>query len=1094
MKKIFSILLFITVLSFLSLYASDEARLLRFPAIYGDQIVFSYAGDLFTVDADGGVARKLTSHKGYEMFPRFSPDGSKIAFTGQYDGNTEVFIMPALGGSPKRLTHTATLGRDNVSDRAGPNNIVMDWTPDGKYITYRSRQFSGSFFVSALFKVPAEGGMSEELPLLKGGFHSWSPDGSKIAYNRVFREFRTWKYYRGGQVDEIWIHDFNTRKTEKITDNDVQDVIPMWAGDEIYFLSDRDRTMNLFVHNLSSGETTKLTDFTDFDVKFPSLGERQIVFENAGYIYKMDIETKKYEKVSIQIANDNTYSRTELKDASKNITALDLSPNGERVVLSARGEVFSLPAENGITRNLSNSPGAHEQNANWSPDGKFIAYFSDQSGEMEVYIQSQDGKSPAVQLTSGGDTYLYDLKWSPDSKKILFSDRKLRLRYVDIDSKEVSLVKASKTTELNDFDWSPDSKWIAFVEADKNEFNRILLFQTETGKTYPVTDNWYDSRSPRFSPDGKYLYFSSARDFNPTYSRTEWNHSFSNMSRIYLVTLAKDTPSPFALENDEVKPEVEKKPEANEVKGKGKKDDDTGTKEETGTRIDTEGIKERIIGLPVKPLNYFNIDPVEGKVYYNSLSSFGGQPGLNMFDLESKKENELGSGMLFTISANNKKMLVKKGNSIAVINLPSDNITLEETVDLSDMKVLTNYPDEWKQIFDESWRQLRDFFYVENMHGVDWKAMHAKYDVLVPYANHRYDLTYIIGEMIGELNIGHTYVTSPSDLDGPERIQTGQLGAKISKHTSGYFRIDHILEGANWDNKLRSPLTEVGVDVKKGDFILAVNGKSTKEMPDIYASLLNAAGKTVELTVNGDASETGSRKVLVKPIANEGSLYYYNWVQNNIRIVEEATNGQIGYMHIPDMGPAGLREFAKYFYPQLLNKKGMIIDDRGNGGGNVSPMIIERLRREMGLAAYGRGFDYGTPKPAQMIMGPKVLLINQEAGSDGDLFAYQFKHHKLGTVIGTRTWGGVVGYRGSLPFIDGGSLNKPEVANTSAIESKWVMEGYGVDPDIYIENDPAREYDGIDDQLNKAIEVIMGQLDQYKPVPPWPADPDKTGN
>jgi tricorn protease len=1094
MKKFLSFFVLFAGISILSLHAAEEARLLRFPAIHGDQIVFSYAGDLFTVDADGGVARKLTGHIGYEIFPRFSPDGSKIAFTGQYDGNTEVFVIPAEGGSPKRLTYTATLGRDNVSDRAGPNNIVMDWTPDGKYISYRSRQYSGSFFVSALFKVPAEGGMSEELPLLKGGFHSWSPDGSKIAYNRVFREFRTWKYYRGGQVDEVWIHDFNTRTTEKITDNLVQDIIPMWAGDEIFFLSDRDRTMNMFVHNLETKETNKITDFTEFDVKFPSLGEKQIVFENGGYIYKMDTETREYKKVSIQIANDNAYSRTELKDASKNITALDLSPNGERVVLSARGEIFSLPAENGVTRNLTQSAGAHEQNAYWSPDGRHISYFSDESGEMELYIQLQDGKSPAVQITNGNETYLYEMAWSPDSKKILFSDRKLRLQFVDIDSKKVTVVKTSQRSELNDFDWSPDSKWIAFSEADKNEFNRIYLYQIETAKFFPVTDNWYESRGPRFSPDGKYLYFTSARDFNPTYSRTEWNHSYSDMSRVYLVTLANDTPSPFALENDEVELKSEEKSEDKPDGGNGKKNDKEEVKTDKGTRIDLQGIEDRIVVLPVKAMNYSNIDPVNGKVYYNSRSSFGGQSALKVYDLKSEKETELGNGILFTISANNKKMLVRQGTKYAVINLPSAKITLKETIDLSDMKVLTDYPVEWKQIFDESWRQMRDFFYVENMHGVDWKAMHTKYDVLVPYVNHRYDLTYIIGEMIGELNVGHSYVNSPRDPNGPERIQTGHLGARLSKHTSGYFRIDRILEGQNWDRALRSPLTEVGIEANEDDYILAVNGKSTRDMADIYAALFNTAGKTVELTLNANPSESGSRKVLVKPIANESALYYYNWVQNNIRIVEEATDGQIGYLHIPDMGPGGLNEFAKYFYPQLMNKKGLIIDDRGNGGGNVSPMIIERLRREMGIAVFGRGFDYGFPKPNAMVMGPKVMLINQEAGSDGDLFPYQFKQYKLGTIIGTRTWGGVVGIRGSLPFIDGGDMRKPEFANTSATESEWVMEGHGVDPDIYIENDPAREYEGIDDQLNKAIEVIMGQLDQYAPPPERPEDPDKSGN
>jgi tricorn protease len=1083
-KSILLIAFCVSAFADFSLRANDEARLMRFPAIYGDQIVFTYAGDLYTVNSEGGMARKLTSHDGYEMFPRFSPDGSLIAFTGQYDGNTEVFVIPSAGGSPRRLTYTATLSRDNVSDRMGPNNIVMDWTPDGQYITYRSRKESFNSFIGQLFKVPVEGGLSEELPLPTGGFCSWSPDGNKLAYNRIFREFRTWKYYRGGMADEIWIHDIHTRTTEKITDNRVQDIIPMWAGDEIFFLSDRDRTMNVFVYNTSTRQTSKVTDFTDYDVKFPSLGDGQIVFENGGYIYRLDVSTKEYRKVPISIANDNTNSRTALVDANKSIRSGDLSPNGERVVFGARGEVFSLPAKHGITWNLTQTSGVHERVVSWSPDGRHIAYFSDESGEYELYIMNQDGSGEPVQLTSGTKTYLYDLEWSPDSKKILFSDREFRLQSVDIETKKVTLVKKSVDTELNDFDWSPDSKWIAYANNAKNQYSVIYLYHVEDGKTYPVTDSWYESGSPHFSPDGKYLYFVSSRDFNPTYSQTEWNHSYSNMDKVYLVTLAKDIPSPFALENDEVNIEEEKPDNADDTQG--------GTADEKITKIDTEGLNARILALPIQASNYFHIESVVDKVYYIERSSFGSAMTAKVFDLKTKKEAELGPGINFTISANGKKMLIIQNGKYAVIDLPQGKVTLEETMDLSDMQVMTDYRKEWRQIFDESWRHMRDFFYVENMHGLDWQAMHDKYAVLLPYVNHRYDLTYVIGEMIAELSVGHAYVNSPSGLGVPERIQMGLLGARLSRHSSGYYRIDRILEGANWNEDLRSPLTEVGIDISEGDFILAVNGKPTNEMNDIYAALVNTAGKTVELTTHAEPSLKGSKNFLVRPIADESSLYYYNWVQGNIRKVNEATDGQIGYVHIPDMSVKGLNEFAKYFYPQLKNKKGLIIDDRGNGGGNVSPMIIERLRRELTHARNMRGVPYGNTSPGAMVLGPKVMLINYASASDGDLFPYQFKVLKLGTIIGTRTWGGVVGIRGTLPFIDGGILMRPEFSTYSATESKWVIEGFGVEPDIYQDNDPAREYDGVDEQLNKAIEVILEQLDEYKPLPPVPPAPDKS--
>jgi tricorn protease len=653
-------------------------------------------------------------------------------------------------------------------------------------------------------------------------------------------------------------------------------------------------------------------------------------------------------------------------------------------------------------------------------------------------------------------------------------------------------VKKSIDTELNDFDWSPDSKWIAYADNDKNQFGVIYLYNTEDGKSYPVTDNWYESGDPYFSPDGKYLYFLSSRDFNPTYSRTEWNHSYSNMDKVYLVTLAKDTPSPFAPENDEVETEEAETTDNGNGNNKEKDKENGDEPEEKSTEIDTEGLNSRILSLPIKASNYFSIESAGDNVYYIERSSFGGPMTAKVFSLKSKKETDLGPGIIFTISANGKKMLVIQEGKYAVIDLPQGKVSLDETIDLSDLKVMTDYPKEWRQIFDESWRHMRDFFYVENMHGVDWEAMHAKYEVLLPYVNHRYDLTYIIGEMLAELSVGHTYVNSPDGVGVPERIQLGLLGAKLSRHSSGYYQVDKLLEGANWSDALRSPLTEVGVNISEGDLLLAINGKSTKDMDDIYAALVNTAGKTVELTTNAEPQMEGSRKSLIKPIADESSLYYYNWVQDNIRKVNEATGGQIGYIHIPDMGSGGLNEFVKYFYPQLKNKKGLIIDDRGNAGGNVSPMIIERLRRELTHVRNMRGRPYGDTQRPYMALGPKVMLINYASASDGDLFPYQFKTLKLGTIIGTRTWGGVVGIRGTLPFIDGGDMRRPEVATYSATESKWVIEGIGVEPDIYLDNDPAREYDGEDDQLNKAIEVILEQLDQYQPLPPVPADPDKS--
>lgn len=1077
LKTYLSVILFVLLGINITFAASDEARLLRFPTIYGNQIVFSYAGDLYTVSSNGGTARKLTSDIGYEMFAKFSPDGSKIAFTAQYDGNTEVYVMPSTGGSPRRLTYTATLGRDLVSDRMGPNNIVMGWSPDGKNIIYRSRKQSFNDFIGQLYTVPVNGGVSTELPLSEGGFCSYSPDGKQLAFNRVFREFRTWKYYRGGMADDIRIFDVASHKIINITNNDAQDIFPMWTGDEIYYLSDRDRTMNLFVYNVKTKQSAKITNFTEYDIKFPSVGSGQVVFENGGYIYKMAATDKKAVKIPIQIENDFVYARNEWQDASKHITDIDISPNGERAVFSARGEVFSVPAKDGITYNLTKSSGAHERSAVWSPDGKNIAYLSDKTGEFEIYIQDQAGNNEPIQLTKNADTYKFSIQWSPDSKKILWSDRKLRLSYVDVETKAVTSVAVGEYGTINAYNWSPDSKWITYEQTESNQFSKIVVYNVDTKQTHDITDSWYDSGNPSFSDDGKYIVFVSARDFNPTYSQTEWNHSYSNMSKIYLAILSSDTKSPFAPENDSVKIQ-------SEVKLSKEKTDDSSKKDKS-VKIDFDGIANRIISLPIDASNYFNVNCIGNKVYYSQAGR-----AAKLYDLDKKSEISLGN-FSFGISSNNKKMLISQNQKWSIIDLPTSEVKTDKSINLSNMQAWVDYQAEWKQIYDESWRQMRDFFYVENMHGVNWKAMHDKYEVLVPYVRHRDDLTYLIGELIGELNVGHAYVNS-GDSPEPKRIKTGLLGAKIETDPSGYYKISSILEGANWSNTLRSPLQEIGVNAKEGDFIVSIDGVSTKSVNDIFSLLVGKANKKVEIALNNKASEVGARKVIITPIDDEADLYYYNWVQNNIRKVNEATNGEIGYIHIPDMGVDGLNQFARLFYPQL-NKKGLIIDDRGNGGGNVSPMIIERLQREAQRSNIRRNFTHPTPVPQQLVLGPKVLLINRYSASDGDLFPYAFKYYKLGTVIGTRSWGGVVGISGSLPFIDGADLRKPEFASYSSEESKWIIEGHGVDPDVVLDNDPYEEYTGTDAQLQKAIETIKEKIKtDYKPLPAVPKAPDKT--
>ena len=1051
----------------------DEARLLRFPATNGTDVVFSYAGDLYTAPLSGGEARRLTSHIGYEIFPRFSPDGKTIAFTGEYDGNREVYVIPAGGGDPRRLTYTSTNARDDVGDRMGPNNIVMTWTPDGQNVVYRNR--IGDSFQGRLWTVPADGGMPQAMPLPEGGFCSYSPDGTRMAYNRVFREFRSWKYYRGGMADDIWLYDPEAGKVENLTDNVAQDICPMWIGNDIYFISDRDRTMNLFVYHTDTRQTEKVTNYTDYDIKFPSTDGKLIVYEQAGYLYRFDPQTRRAEQIHITLNAENIYARTEQKHVANQLTSAGLSADGKRVAVTARGEVFDVPATKGVTRNITRTPGANERGADWSPDGKYIAYISDRTGETEIYLQPAEGGDP-IQLTTDNDTYIRSLQWSPDSKTVLYTDRKNRIVTVDVSSKAKTVVMQNPEREFYGVSFSPDSRWLTYTKPAANDFSVVYVYNLADRKEYPVTEKWYNSSSPAFSTDGKYLVFESDRDFNPIYGRLEWNHVYTRLGGIYLAMLAAGTPSPFLPADEAVNSGKEE--ESSEAKGKDKKKEaPAGDKT---VKIDPESIQGRIVKLPLDAGNYRNLYSDGQAVWYF------GNGGTHAFDLKEQKDELVAEDAMMSPVSGSKKVLYRKRRTLYTGELSTRKATLEKAVDLSDMVAPIDYSREWAQIFDEAWRAYRDGFYLENMHGVDWKAIREKYAVLLPYVKTRLDLNYVIGEMIAELACGHAYV-NPGEYPKPERIDMGLLGAELSRdEQTGFYRIDKILPGAPYSDELRSPLTEPGMDIKEGDYITAIDGVSTASVDNIYRLLIGKAGVLTELGINSKASADGARKVVVKPTDNEYPLYHYNWVQNNLRRVEEATDGRVGYIYIPDMGPEGLNEFARYFYPQL-DKEALIIDDRANGGGNVSPMIIERLLRKPYRMTMSRVSTRTSTVPDATQYGPKVLLINKYSASDGDLFPWSFKANGLGTVIGTRTWGGIIGISGSLPYMDGTDIRVPFFTNYDAKSGQWIVENHGVDPDILIDNDPILEQAGVDQQLEKAIEVALEQLKDRKPLPGVPA-------
>lgn len=1049
---------------------ADEARLLRFPSTNGTDVVFTYAGDLYRAPLSGGEAQRLTSHVGYEIFPHYSPDGKSIAFTGQYDGNTEVYLISSDGGEPQRLTYTSTNSRDDLGDRMGPNNIVMTWSRDGKEIVYRNR--IGDGFQGKLWMIGKEGGMSEALPLPEGGFCSYSPDGKKLAYNRVFREFRSWKYYRGGMADDIWIYDTEAKKVTNVTNNVAQDIFPMWIGDEIFFASDRDMTMNLFVYNTKTGKTEKVTNYTDYDVKFPSSDGNTIVYEHGGYLYRLDPKTRKSEQIHITLNGENVYARTEQKHVANNLTAISLSPNGKRLAVTARGEVFDVPVAKGVTRNITRTPGAHERDAEWSYDGKNIAYISDRTGETEIWLEPAEEGEP-VQLTKDNDTYIRQLAWSPDNKTILYTDRKNRIVVVNVASKTKKVLMQNSEAEFRDVAFSADSQWITYTKPASNDLSVVYIYNLTSGKEYPVTEKWYNSSEPTFSSDGKYLIFSSDRDFNPIYGRLEWNHVYTRMGGIYLVPLALSTPSPFLGEDASG---ADSKDNTTTAASDKKKDD---KKESAGMKVDTDNMYARIIKLPLDADNYYNFYSDGKAIWYQSKGD------VHAFNLDTQKDEVVAeNARLAGNPTSDKSIIYLQKNKWYVSKLSTGKVALKDPVNLSDMVATIDYNQEWTQIFDEAWRAYRDGFYLENMHGVDWKAIKAKYQVLVPYAKTRFDLNYIINEMIGELACGHAYV-NPGECKRAERIPMGLLGAELSRDGSGYYRIDKIIPGAPYSKSLRSPLAEVGLNIHEGDYITAIDGVSTTTVDNIYKLLVGKANVLTELTINTQAAK-GGRKVVVTPTDNEYPLYHYNWVQKNLKRVEEATQGRVGYIYIPDMGPEGLNEFARYFYPQL-DKEALIIDDRANGGGNVSPMIIERLlRKPYRMTMYRTSSKNGTiPDGTQY--GPKVLLINKYSASDGDLFPWSFKANNLGTVIGTRTWGGIIGISGSLPYMDGTDIRVPFFTNYDAKTGQWIVENHGVDPDILIDNDPVKEQMGEDQQLEKAIEVALEQLKDRKPLPKTPA-------
>lgn len=1068
MKRAFLLFVFITLFS---LSVSAQTKLLRFPDIHGDRIVFTYAGDLWTASASGGTATRLTAHPGVEVFGKFSPDGKWIAFTGQYDGDEQVYVIPSTGGEPKQLTFYPARGP--LSPRWGYDQQVYGWSPDGKYILFRSHRDSWTLPQTNLFKVEATGGPAERLPMPEAGAGDYSADGYKIVYSPQFRDFRPEKRYAGGQANDLYIFDLKTYDVKKIAADTHADRDPMWIGNTIFYTSDRDGHFNFYAYDMGSAKTTQVTTNKQWDVRWPSSdNESRIVYELNGELQVMDAKSRKSSPISITVPDDGLWKRPSRINVAQNLEDFSLSPKGERALFCARGDIFTLPIEKGPTRNLTRSSGAHDKWPRWSPDGSQIAFISDMSGEEQVYTIAQDGSSAAVQLTTEHKAMLYEPEWSADGKRLAYSDKDGKIYVLTIADKKVTQIADSTRGQVRDYSWSPRGNFLAFSLPNANGFNSVYIWSANDNQLRKITDPTFSANSPAWDPQGNYIYYLSTREFAPLISNVEFNYAGNRNTGIFATTLRKDVKHPFPAESDEVTITKEDAP----------KEAAKPPAPPTDLTIDFDGIVGRAARVPVAPNNYFGLSAKQGHLIYFVGAPFyygraGGevQPSLRIYAIKEQKETTLAEPANgYAMSGDGSKLLIPAGPQFFLYDATPVGDRTRKPVSTAGLMYDRNPTEEWNQIFNEVWRRYRDWFYVPNMHGYDWAAIREQYRPWLKYVAHRSDLNYLLSEMQSELTVQHAYIEG-GDFNIPPRPRVALPGARFElDKASGKYRITKIFGGQNEEDLYRSPLTEVGSGASVGEYILAVDGVELKADEDPYRLLRNKADNPVRLTVNSKPSMDGARTVTFRPITDEQNLIYLDWITKNRKKVEEMSGGRIGYIHIPDMGANGIREFIKYYYPQL-DKEGLVVDVRANGGGNVSRMLIERLRRKLLAVGYPRTVDDGNPYPDGVFLGPMAAILDGNSASDGDIFPAMFKQAGLGPLIGKRSWGGVVGISGRGPLIDGGSVSVPEFGFADT-NGNWIIEGYGVDPDIEVDNEPKDVIAGKDAQLERAVQEVLNRM------------------
>jgi tricorn protease len=1091
---------FVSLCSAAAAMGQVDARLLRYPDVSATQIAFVYAGDIWVVAKGGGVAQRLSTPKGEESFPRFSPDGAAIAYSANYDGNLDIYVVAAGGGLPVRVTYHPAADR------------MLDWYPDGARVLFATSMTSGKDRFNQLYSVPRGGGLPAKLPVPYGEFGAVAADGTTLAYMPASRDFRTWKRYRGGWAPDIWLFDLAKLTARNVTANVANDAQPMWHGSTLYFLSDRDaaRRANIWALDTASGTARQITRFEEADVRFPAIGPADIVFEAAGRLWLLDLASERVREVEVEVVTDRATLKPRAESVAKLIAGVDITPSGKRAIVGARGDVFSLPAEHGVTMNLTHSSGVAERYPAVSPDAKWVAYFSDRTGEYELTVRPADGTGEERTVTSMGPGFRYRPFWSPDGARVAFVDQTMAINVCDVATGKVTAIDRGLYLFQGGlagftFSWSGDGRWLAYARDTENQQRVIVLYDVKSSQKHDVVSAFYDAALPTFDPDGKYLYVVTNRTFKPIYSDLDFTWIYANTTNVAAIALRNDVASPLAPRNDVEGEDAEKDEKADE-KAKDKADKDNGKdkgkdkdKEKEAAKeppkpvaIDLDGFERRLVALPAEAGNYGGLAAVAGKVLYRRLPRTGAadeKSPLLYWDLEEREEKTIvDDADGFVLSADGKKLLVWKKDGYAIVDVKADQ-KLEKKLATGDLETMVDPVAEWRQIFADAWRIERDFFYDPNLHKVDWAAMRQRYGKLLDDAVTRWDVNFVLGELIAELNASHTY-RGGGDLEEPAERGVGLLGVDFEL-ANGAYRIRRILDGAPYDSEARSPLKQPGVNVKEGDYLLAVNRVPVDTGKAPWAALAGLAGKTVLLTVNAQPLMTGSREVLVDTLDDDYRLRNLAWIEGNRRKVEQATGGRVGYVYVPDTGRNGQTELVRQLRGQV-EAEGLIVDERFNSGGQIPDRFVELLNRPVyNYWAVRDGRDWQWPPVAHV--GPKVMLMNGWSGSGGDCFPFYFREAGLGPLIGTRTWGGLIGISGTPALIDGGGVTSPTFSIYST-KGEWIIEGHGVEPDIEVVDDPARMVDGGDPQLDRAIAEVMQRLQASPPVrPKRPAYTDRSG-